>query len=68
MAVSVSGTMTLSTNVSPIHDATTLTTLLGKAPEELTIAQFDYLRTALKRIQEGENPNKLIGTLLTPFV
>jgi hypothetical protein len=68
MAVSVTGTMTLSKDVSPIHDATTLTTLLALSPEQMTVKQFVYLRDATKRIIAGQEPAKLLSTLFTPFV
>ncbi len=68
MAVSVTGTMTLSTDVSPIHDATTLTTLLGKSPEQLTVAQLNYLGEAIKRAPKGEHPSSTLATILTPYL
>src|SRR5258708_27975179 len=59
--------MTLSTDVSPIHDATTITALLGKSPEQLTVKQFTYLCDSIKRIRGGEEPAKTLAMLFGEF-
>lgn len=65
MAASVTGSKTVNNAVSPSLPASTLTTLLATAPENMTIAQLDQLKDAVKRIPGGGNPAATIGSLLS---
>jgi hypothetical protein len=64
MAASVSGSKTVTTNISPALTAGTLTTILATAPENMTVAQLDQLRDALKRVPFGHTASSVIGALL----
>jgi hypothetical protein len=65
MAATTSGTKTVTHTVAPHLSATLLTTLLATPIESLTVAQFKELRDALRRIDDGDNPVRTIGSLLT---
>jgi hypothetical protein len=63
-AATVSGSKTVTTNVSPGLTATALTAILAIAPENLSMAQLGQLRDACNRSGAGSNPNSLIGACL----
>ena len=65
MSITFTGYMTISRDIDDHYSAATVNALLATAPENLTIANLDKLRNAAHRIQEGENPNVTISTLLT---
>ncbi len=65
MAATTSGTKTVTRTVAPHLTATMLTTLLATPIENLTVAQFDQLRDALKRLGGGRTPATAIGSLLS---
>ena len=65
MAATTSGTKTVTHTIAPHLTAAVLTTLLATPIESLTVAQLKQLRDALKRVQGGDNPANLIGTLLS---
>jgi hypothetical protein len=64
MAASTSGTKTVTHTLAPHLTAAILTTLLATPIESLTVAQFKELRDALRRVEDGENPTRTIGSLL----
>lgn len=63
MAITFTGSKTVTVDVSPIHTAASLTTLLAIAPENLTRAQLETIRTACDRVKGGQHPAVVIGTL-----
>jgi hypothetical protein len=65
MAATTSGTKTVTHTLAPHLTATILTALLATPIESLTVAQLDALVDALRRIADGENPARTIGSLLT---
>ena len=64
MAAAVTGSKTVTRDAAPHLKAATLTTLLGIAVENMTVAQLQSIRDALKRIPGGSTPGALIGSLL----
>lgn len=64
MAATVSGSKVVTQTVSPALTHTLLTNLMGVAPENFTIAQWNQILDATKRISGGGNPNATIGSLL----
>ena len=65
MAATTSGTKTVTHTVAPHLTGAMLTTLLATPIENLTVAQLKELQDALKRVNDGENPARTIGSLLT---
>lgn len=65
MAATTSGTKTVTHTLAPHLTATTLTTILATALENLTVKQLDLLTDALTRVADGENPTRTIGSLLS---
>jgi hypothetical protein len=65
MAATTSGTKTVTHTLAPHLTAAILTTLLATPLENLTVAQFKELRDALRRIDDGDNPSRTIGSLLS---
>jgi len=65
MAATTSGTKTVTHTIAPHLTAAMLTTMLATPLESLTVAQFKQLRDALRRIDDGDNPARTIGSLLT---
>jgi hypothetical protein len=63
MAASVSGSKTVNNSLAPHLSASTLTTLLATAPENLTIAQLRQIADAISRIAFGTDPNRTLGQL-----
>ncbi|MGA3187409.1 MAG: hypothetical protein ABSF22_09890 [Bryobacteraceae bacterium] len=64
MAATTSGTKTVTHTLAPHLTAAILTTLLATPIETLTVRQFEELQDALRRIPDGENPVRTIGSLL----
>ena len=65
MAATTAGTKTVINALAPHLSAAVLTTILATPIELLTVAQFKLIRDALKRVQDGGNPARVIGSLLT---
>jgi len=65
MAATTSGTKTVTHTVAPHLTAAILTTLLATPIESLTVGQLEALWDALRRISDGENPTRTVGSLLT---
>ena len=65
MAATTSGTKTVTHSIAPHLSAATLTTLLATPLETLTVGQLSEICDALKRIPDGENPSRTLGSLLT---
>lgn len=64
MAATTSGTKTVTHTLAPHLTASILTTLLATPIESLTVGQLKELRDALRRVDDGENPARTIGSLL----
>jgi hypothetical protein len=65
MAATTAGTKTVTNTLAPHLSAALLTTLLATPLENFTVAQFKLIRDALRRVQDGDNPLRVIGSLLT---
>jgi len=65
MSVTLSGTKTVNNAVAPHLSASTLTTILATAVENLTVAQFNQLKDALARISGTGDTTKTIGSFLS---
>lgn len=65
MAIVLTGTKTVTKDVAPHLTGTVLTALMAKAPEQLTVAEFDKIKDALKRVSGGAAPTATIGSILT---
>lgn len=65
MAASVSGAKTATVALAPHISASTITTLLALAPENMTLAQFFQLEDAIKRAKTTEHTSST--TLSTLF-
>lgn len=64
MALTLTGTKTVSANVAPHLRASVLTGLLATPVENLTVAQLDQLRDAVNRVAKGATPSSTVGSLL----
>ena len=64
MAATTAGTKTVTHAVAPHLTASTLTTLLATPIESLTVAQFEALADALRRLSGGDETSRTIGSLL----
>jgi hypothetical protein len=64
MAATTSGTKTVTRGLAPHLSAAMLTTLLATPIENLTVGQLIQIIDALKRISDGKNLGRIIGTLL----
>lgn len=64
MAASVSGSKTVTNDITPNLTAALLTTLLAIAPENLTVAQLGELSRALERTAIGDPNTDTVGSLL----
>jgi hypothetical protein len=64
MAATTTGTKTVTRTIAPHLTAMVLTTLLATPIENLTVGQLDQIHDALKRIPDGENFSRIIGSLL----
>lgn len=65
MAATVSGSKTVNNSPAPHLPASTLTTLMNTALENLTVAQFEQISDALNRIAKGKSPTATIGSLIS---
>jgi hypothetical protein len=65
MAATTSGTKTVTRALAPHLTAAMLTTLLATPIESLTVWQLIQILDALKRIPDGKNLARTIGSLLT---
>lgn len=65
MAASTSGTKTVTHSLAPHLSAATLTTLLATPIENLTVAQFELLEDALRRVDGGESQGNVLGSLFS---
>jgi hypothetical protein len=65
MAATTAGTKTVTRTLAPHLTATMLTTILATPIELLTVAQFWAIQDALARVQDGDNPARIVGALLT---
>jgi hypothetical protein len=65
MAATTSGTKTVTHALAPHLTAAILTTLLATPIEGLTVGQLNALCDALRRVADGENPARTIGSLLS---
>jgi hypothetical protein len=65
MAATTSGTKTVTHALAPHLSAALLTTLMATPLENFTIAQLNEISDALKRVADGENPLRTIGSLIT---
>lgn len=61
MALTLTGTKTVSANVAPHLTASVLTGLLATPVENLTVAQLDQLRDAVNRVAKGATPSSTVG-------
>lgn len=64
MAVTLTGTKSVTVSVAPHLTASVLTTLLATPVENLTVAQLDQLRDAVNRVAKGATPSSTVGSLL----
>jgi hypothetical protein len=64
MSIVLTGTKTLSNAPAPHLTAAALTTILAKAPEQMTVADLQTLLDALSR-SPNINPSATIGSLLS---
>jgi hypothetical protein len=64
MAVTLTGTKTVTVSVAPHLPASVLTALLATPVENLTVAQLDQLRDAVNRVAQGAAPSSSVGSLL----
>jgi hypothetical protein len=65
MAATTSGTKTVTRALAPHLSAAMLTILLATPIESLTVWQLIQILDALKRIPDGKNLARTIGSLLT---
>jgi len=64
LAVQVTGSKTVTRDVSPHATAAVLTALLATPVENFTVAQLQMLENALCKLPGGHVPGITIGTLL----
>ena len=64
MSVQVTGSKTVTRDVSPAATAAVLTAVLATPVENLTIAQLQLLEDAVRKIPGGHAPGATIGSLL----
>jgi hypothetical protein len=64
MAATTTGTKTVTRSLAPQLSAAMLTALMATALENLTIAQLNQIYDALKRVTDGKNPLRTIGSLI----
>jgi hypothetical protein len=61
MAATVSGSKTCTQSISPNITASVLTSLMGTAPENLTVAQLHVLYDASRKVAAGSNPSATLN-------
>ena len=64
MAAQVTGSKTVTRDVSPNATAAVLTATLATAVENLTVAQLQMLEDAVRKVPGGHAPGITIGSLL----
>ncbi|MBV9506500.1 MAG: hypothetical protein JO323_16010 [Acidobacteriia bacterium] len=64
MAAQVTGSKTVTKDVSPRATAALLTTLLATPVENLTIQQLQMLEDVMRKVPGGHAPGTTIGSLL----
>ena len=64
MALTLTGTKTVTVSVAPHLPASVLTSLLATPVENLTVAQLEQLRDAVNRVSKGAAPSSTVGSLL----
>ena len=64
MAVQVTGSKTVTRDVSPNATAVVLTAVLATPVENLTIAQLQMLEDVVRKVPGGHAPGITIGNLL----
>ena len=64
MAVQVTGSKTVTRDLSPNATAAVLTAMLATPVENLTVAQLQMLEDVLRKVPGGHAPGITIGTLL----
>jgi len=64
LAVQVSGSKTVTRDVSPNATAAVLTALLATPVENLTVAQLQMLENVVRKVPGGHAPGITIGCLL----
>ena len=64
MAITFTGSKTVTLGVSPTLTAAALTSLLAIAPEAMTVAQLHQITDALNRVSGGNVDSAVVGTLL----
>jgi hypothetical protein len=64
LAAQVTGSKTVTKDVSPNATAKVLTTLLATPIEDLTIKQFQMLSDVLRKLPGGDAPGNILGSLL----
>jgi hypothetical protein len=65
MAIVLTGTKTVTHDVSPTHTAATLTTIFATAPENLTYGNLQFLFHCCQSRQGGEEPNTTLTSLFS---
>jgi hypothetical protein len=63
MPIVLTGTKTVTQNVSPTETAAVLTTLMATAPELWTVGQVRQLTHCLEHVAGGDEETNVIGTL-----
>lgn len=63
MAATTSGTKTVTHPLAPHLTAAMLTTILATPIETLTVKELNQICDALKRVADGENPARTLGSL-----
>ncbi len=64
MAAQVTGSKTVTREVSPAATAAVLTAILATPIEDLTVAQIQLLAEVLRKVSGGDSPTKTVGSLL----
>jgi hypothetical protein len=64
LAVQVTGSKTVTKDVSPSCTAAVLTALLATPVENLTVGQLQMLEDVVRKVPGGHAPGMTIGTLL----
>ncbi len=65
MAATTAGTKTVTHSLAPHLTAAMLTTILATPIENLTVLQLTQIWDSVKRIPDGKNPLRTLGSLLT---
>lgn len=63
MAATVSGSKTVTTDITPNLSAVKLTAIFAIAPENLTVVQLNTLSHALERVAVGDPLTATLGSL-----